>query len=186
MPLTIGLGPVSASGGGGGGANQGQTIFDLDFVTTTATAKVADRNITEFPMVDTSKVTDMTRMFENCQSLQSIPKLDTSKVISMMYMFSVCKKLQSIPLLDTSNVTDMSLMFNNCASLLECELKGLKTTLSFKDSPLLSKESVLYIFENAQTVTTSQTITLHADVFAQLTEDEIAIATEKGFSVVSA
>ena len=62
MGLTIGLGPASVGGSGGGGGNSGQTIFDLDFVKTAVEAKVTDKNITEFPLVDTSNVTMMTSM----------------------------------------------------------------------------------------------------------------------------
>ena len=105
----------------------------------------------------------------------------------MSYMFCKCYKLESVSGLDMQSATsEPTSMFQGCAALVSCFIKNLKVSVSFKDSPILSKESVLYLFENAQTITSAKTITLHADVFAQLTDDEIAIATEKGFSVVSA
>ncbi|MBR4116208.1 MAG: BspA family leucine-rich repeat surface protein [Bacteroidales bacterium] len=255
MGLLVGLGPAYAGGGGG---NAGKSIFDLDFVETTAKGKVTDAYIAEFPDVDTSMITDFSSFFKDCHMLEYIPNLKTSKSQLFDYTFYGCLKLKEIPMIDTSNATGMtatfyncavikaipqlgtskvtsisqlcygctslesvpaldfsevrsgsnafsgctnlksvgplsvgimnsaSSMFRNCYALENCYLIGLKTGISFEFSSKLTKESVLYIFENAQTVTASQTITLHADVFGQLSEDEIAIATEKGFSVVSA
>ena len=79
--------------------------------------KFAGSTITQFPMVDTSNVTDMFDMFYNCTSLHTIPLLDTSNVTDMNSMFLDCTSLHTIPLLDTSNVTNMHNMFYNCHSL---------------------------------------------------------------------
>ena len=62
--------------------------------------------------LQTSNVTDMSHMFEGCNSLKKLPdisKWDTSKVIDMAYMFDGCSSLMSIPDLskwNISNVTD--------------------------------------------------------------------------------
>ena len=69
------------------------------------------------PLLDTSKVTDMSYMFNNCSNLTTIPLLNTSNVRGMPQMFNNCSKLTTIPLLDTSNVTDMHYMFNRCLNL---------------------------------------------------------------------
>lgn len=164
----------------------------------------------EVPLIDTSNATGMTATFYNCAAIKAIPQLGTSKVTSISQLCYGCTSLESVPALDFSevrsgsnafsgcsalktvgpltipNMTSASSMFRNCYALENCFLIALKTGISFEFSSKLTKESVLYIFENAQTVTTTQTITLHADTFAQLTEAEIAVATEKGFSVVSA
>lgn len=255
MGLLVGLGSAYVGGGGG---NAGKSIFDLDFVETTAKGKVTDAYIAEFPDVDTSMITDFSSFFKDCHMLEYVPNLKTGKSQLFDYTFYGCLKLKEVPLIDTSNATGMtatfyncaaikaipqlgtskvtsisqlcygctslesvptldfsevrsgsnafsgcsalktvgpltipnmtaaSSMFRNCYALENCYLIGLKTGVSFEFSSKLTKESVLYIFEHAQTVTTTQTITLHADTFAQLTEAEIAVATEKGFSVVSA
>ena len=73
--------------------------------------------IVYLPKIDTSSVTNMNSMFENCFSLVSIPILDTSSALTMNGIFHNCYALTSIPILDTSNVTNMSNMFNNCSSL---------------------------------------------------------------------
>ena len=69
------------------------------------------------PQLDTSNVTDMSVMFNYCRSIKTIPLINTSKVKNMNAMFSSCRDLQAIPQLDTSNVTDMSSMFNSCVNL---------------------------------------------------------------------
>lgn len=56
--------------------------------------------------VDFEGITDMSYMFDNCGSLQTIPLIDTHNVTDMGYMFNECTSLKTIPLLDTSNVTN--------------------------------------------------------------------------------
>ena len=77
----------------------------------------SDPNFIYCPMIDTSNVTTMSRMFDGCKSLTTIPLLDTSNVTSMYYTFNGCKSLTTIPLLDCGNVTTMNYMFNGCSSL---------------------------------------------------------------------
>ena len=64
---------------------------------------------------DTSYITNMNRMFNNCEHLVSIDssEFNTSNVTNMNSMFSNCKKLASLDVSkwDVSSVTDMSEMF---------------------------------------------------------------------------
>ena len=69
------------------------------------------------PLIDTSNVTDMIYMFYYNENIKTIPLFNTSNVTKMNYMFAGCDKLETIPQIDTSNVTDMNNMFFNCASL---------------------------------------------------------------------
>ena len=75
------------------------------------------KRIVYLPKIDTSGVTSMSSMFNECYSLTAIPLLDTSSVTDMSGMFGYCYPLTSIPMLDTSKVTNMSNMFYNCYSL---------------------------------------------------------------------
>ena len=47
-----------------------------------------DKKLVWFPLVDTSNVTNMSYMFNNCASLKEIPQFDTSKVTNMGFMFN--------------------------------------------------------------------------------------------------
>ena len=79
--------------------------------------KFRGSTFTEIPQLDTSNLTDMSKMFYECVNLISIPQLATSNVTNMKEMFYYCENLVEIPLLDTANVTDMSSMFANCDKL---------------------------------------------------------------------
>ena len=73
---------------------------------------------------DTSKVTDMTRMFYECYELKTldVSSFNTKNVTSMQAMFYFCRSLKELNLsnFDTSNVTNMNLMFccmHSCPAL---------------------------------------------------------------------
>ena len=82
--------------------------------------------------LDTSKVEDMSMMFDGCSSLQSldVSGFDTSKVTDMCCMFNNCSSLQSLDVsgFDTSKVEDMSFMFGHCSSLQSLDVSGFNTS----------------------------------------------------------
>lgn len=141
-------------------------------------------------------VIDMSYMFMNCGNLQNVVLPQILSVYDTSYMFSSCSYLYSIDLsgLYTGYLITMESMFNGCANLKELRLTGLGENndcieLDLSSCYNLTKESVLYLFENAfdraaAGYTNPFTITLHPDTKALLTEEEIAIATNKGFTVV--
>lgn len=68
--------------------------------------------------------------------------------------------------------------FQGCKQLKEVRIRSLKSNIVFKDSPVLSKATALYMIQNAAP-TTAITITLHPDAYARLEEDaEIVAALE--------
>lgn len=86
----------------------------------------------DFSKYDTSKVTNMYRMFYTCTSLTSLDlsSFDTSKVTDMRNMFDGCHGLTSLDVssFDTANVTDMFFMFRYCRSLTSLDLSNFDTT----------------------------------------------------------
>ena len=81
---------------------------------------------------DTSKVTDMLKMFGGCSILNSLElsNFDTSNVKIMNNMFTVCSKLSSLNTsnFNTSNVTMMISMFSGCSSLTSLDLSHFGTS----------------------------------------------------------
>ena len=140
-------------------------------------------SLTSVPLFDTSMVTNMSSMFRDCSSLTSVPLFDTSNVESMFFMFSGCSSLTSVPLFDTSKVTNMSNMFYKCSSLTTLGgFTGLKVNLDLSSCPLLTKESILNVFNKAANVKSSpKTLTLGTTNLGKLTSAEKAIATNKGW-----
>ena len=108
-----GLSKVIVNVAGGGG-----NVFDASLG-----GKLAYSTFSTLPynIINTSQVTDMSRMFYNCDQLTSLDlsNFDTSKATNMDSMFYYCYKLTSLDLssFNTSNVTDMSNMFYYCDSL---------------------------------------------------------------------
>lgn len=156
-------------------------------------------NLTSIPKLDTSKVTIMDYMFSHCTKLVSIPELDTSKVTNMNYMFYNCKKLVSVPELDASKVTGMYGMFANCSSLenfggfknLGEAYKVPGTANYYKadlsSCPNLSHDSLMNVINNLYDIKTKgcnpQQLVLGSTNLEKLTEEEIAMATNKGWNV---
>ena len=101
------------------------------------------RTVTEIPFeIDTSRVTDMGGMFENCSSLTTVPDMHTSQVTTMVYMFRGCSSLTTVPPMDTSRVTTMFAMFSGCSSL---------TTVPDMHTSQVTRMD--YMFENCSSLT---------------------------------
>ncbi len=77
----------------------------------------AQGQIESTPNYDTRKVQNMEGLFERCSHLITAPNLDTSSATSMQRMFSDCEWLQNVPVYDTRNVQNMNYLFNKCTML---------------------------------------------------------------------
>ena len=82
--------------------------------------------------LDTSRVTDMSRLFDDCGSLAAldISGWDTSAVRDMRRMFWGCRSLAALDTSawDTSQVTDMERAFERCSSLASLDVSGWDTS----------------------------------------------------------
>lgn len=80
---------------------------------------------------DTSNVTDMSRLFSDCQKLVSLNmrNVNTSKVENMFLMFNWCTSLTALDLssFNTSKVTNMGYMFTQCSNLKSLNISGFNT-----------------------------------------------------------
>ncbi len=81
---------------------------------------------------NTSNVTSMSQMFQNCSKLTDldVTHFDTSNVKNMLGMFSACSMLTSLDLsrFNTSNVTNMQAMFTDCSNLTSLDLSNFDTS----------------------------------------------------------
>ena len=82
--------------------------------------------------LNTSEVTDMSRMFAGCGALRSldVSRFDTLNVKQMQQMFMGCAALTEIDLyfFDTAKVTDMHEMFKDCKGLTTLDLQSFNTS----------------------------------------------------------
>ena len=126
---------------------------------------------------DVSSVTTTILMFSNCSSLQQldVSKWDVSSVTSTINMFAKCSSLQSI----IGNRTIDDVLANNIGAL-----SGLKVALSL-NTTILDRASLRAVINGLADLTgqTAQTLTLGATLMAKLTEEDIAIAVGKNWSI---
>lgn len=91
----------------------------------------------------------------------------------LLYTFAYCNLLRDIlGILNLTDVTRVTNAFLNCFSLRNVLIYGLPRDISFANSPLLSKESLLYMINNCASGVLSFTITLHPDVYAKCIREE--------------
>ena len=141
-------------------------------------------NITTIPQIDTSSAINMSRMFQGCKGLTTIPQIDTSSVEYMGDMFRNCSSLTSIPLIDASSLMEVSLMFHACKSLTDLGgFAGLHAGIDLSHCPL-THDSIMNVINNAADVTEYPArLTLGSTNLAKITDEEIAVATNKGWTL---
>ena len=89
------------------------------------------------------------------------------------YLFYECQQLVTIVGGMTFGNSNNNAVLTGCKSLQEIRIKQLRYNVNLKDSPLLTLESFQYLVENA-TNTSAITVTVHADVYAKLTDPQQA------------
>lgn len=110
-------------------------------------------------------------------------KSSTNKV---QEAFMGCFYLRTIiGTIDFSQCSGFVNTYNSCQELVNVEFlqNNIFYSISFAQSPLLSNESIQSIIDGLATVDTAQTLTLHADVKAKLTESQIAQITSKNWNL---
>lgn len=140
--------------------------------------------LTTIPKLDTSNVTSMTYMFSDCQNITTVPQFDTSNVTKMNSMFSGCSKLTTVPLFDTSKVTNMIYMFDYCNNLKTIHMININANLDINYSTKFTREALLEIIGNLKAQTSgTKTLKMGATNLAKLTDEDKAIATNKGWTL---
>lgn len=163
-------------------------------------SKLVNLDLSSF---NTSNVTSMSSMFGYCDVLETInfgENFNTSNVTNMSTMFYSCRKIVTIPKLKANKVTSMSSAFSSCNALeifggLENLGQAYVTTqsanysgytLDLSSSTKLSYQSIMNVINNLYDIATkgcnAQTFKFGSSK-AKLSEEEIAIATNKGWNV---
>lgn len=137
--------------------------------------------------------------FTNCSILEVAHVSDSVLYVdNVAYMFEGCLKLKKvIGILNIRNITNISgsgivRMFLSCALLEDIQIKNLKISISFGNSPLISLESLQYLISNASNLS-AITVTVHADVYAKINDETntdwhalLALAQEKQITFATA
>ena len=158
------------------------------------------KNLKTIPTMNTNKVTSMALMF-SYSGITTIPELNTSNVTSVYNMFYSCYGLITIPKLNFENVNNVSGILSGASNVVNIggfENLG-KAYLTNKSANYtnyglvltncskLTHDSLMNIINNLYDIKTkgcqAQRLQLGSTNLAKLTEEEIAIATDKGFNV---
>lgn len=136
-----------------------------------------------FQIDDTSNLINTASLFNGCKSLTDVQLFDISNVTNATYMFVGCLALTSIPQFDLSKISNLTGMLDYCISLTEIHMKNISVSLDIHWSTKMERTALLEVINNLSSVTTTQTLTLGDTLKAKLTDDDIAIATNKGWTV---
>lgn len=154
------------------------------------------------PQLNTSNGTSFDHMFKDCKGLTSIPQLNTSKATDFSYMFQSCGSLTSVPELNASRVTNLDSMFYYITHQLTFTLGGFtnigqaysKATSANYYSYVISlqnlnltHDSLMNVINKLYDIATkgcnTQKLSIGSTNLAKLTAEEIAIATNRGWSI---
>lgn len=159
------------------------------------------RRIKKLPMIDLSGNTSISSICSTMHALLEVPAWDTSTITNATSAYSNCSRLVKISLQDFSNVNAISGLLSNDRAL--TTLGGFKDlgkaystsmsanyssyTLDLSPCTLLTHESLMNVINNLYDIASkgcnAQSLKLGSTNIAKLTEEEIAIATNKGWTV---
>lgn len=150
--------------------------------------KLAALDLSNF---DTSNVQYMGSMFKDCFALTELDlrSFNTSMVGSMAEFLSGCSNLTTLKLslLDLSKVSYAPSAFSTCVHLTNIigTITGIKFDINLIGSSFLTNASAMVFINGLANVDTAKTISFHKNTYLTLTEQQIAIATSKGWTVAS-
>ena len=126
--------------------------------------------------------------FSRCSDLKflDLSEFNTTFGVSTDVFYS-CTSLEEIRGEIENTTTNWTLWFASCVKLREVRFKAnsIKGDLNISQSPLLSAESVQSIVDGLADMTggTSYKLTLHADVKAKLTEEQLSTIAAKNWTI---
>ena len=120
-----------------------------------------DASLRTLNIGNASSAEDISQLAVNCANLTTITASFGNQVTNAQMAFYGCSALQRIDGdLDLSSATNVSSTFGGCSSLEEVRIKGIKVSLDLSACTKLSMDSVRYLLENVQEVS-SQRIDLN-------------------------
>lgn len=161
-------------------------------------------SLTSIPLFDTSNVTDMQEMFDNCLSLTTIPQFNTSNVNSMREAFSNCEELITLPEFDCSGfngrgqqglhiVGDTILPIQNIGGFKDLgkgfiennfwSVVSLNTLFDLTYESCMNIINKVYDMNLNTKYTVNPRIVFSTTSYDLLSDDDIAIATSKGWTI---
>jgi len=178
--------------------------IDMTGITSIANLFIYFGALTKVVMPNTSNIDTFDTAFSGCRALVEAPECETSKSIEWSKTFNACSALETVPLYDFSNATVVAEMFAGCTNLKNLGGflnygKAIKSTatnarhkLDLSASTLITHDSLMNVINNLYDLNLTynvanggtlyrQYLILGSTNLAKLTEEEKAIATNKGW-----
>lgn len=156
-------------------------------------------SLTSIPELDCSSCTSLQHSFRNCVKVENISILNTGKVTNMQYAFYNCMGLTSLPEIDCSSVTVINYMLfpnngnGNLTTLGGFKNLGAKSSWTntsnyfLEKQPNLTHESLMNVinglYDRKSAGYSTVTLKFGSTNLAKLTDEEKAIATNKGWTL---
>ena len=165
--------------------------YDTSKVTNFNGAFYQCTSLLKSPDINTTSAIDMGDMFYYCPSLKIVSSLNTSNATNISGMFTSCSSLMSVPLLDCSNVTSIYNVFGYSDIKTLTDLggfKNIKVNFNIQRAPNLTVQSLMNVINNlydfrANGESTTRTLQLGTTNLNKLTDEQKAVATNKGWSL---
>lgn len=181
--------------------NVNASIDEYIFTGSGSSSNAIINRIVKIPVLNLTGNYSANQLCKDLISLKEVPELITSTTMKFQKAFSGCINLEKIALLDFTKVNDINGMISNCPKL--TTLGGFKNLgreysitscanfinyeLNLSSCTLLTHESLMNVINNLYDIKTKgcqvQSLVLGSTNLAKLTEEEIAIATNKGWAV---
>ena len=130
---------------------------------------------------------DLTGMFMSCQMrhapLFKIPDgFMVRNYITMDYFLAYDQYLEVVPEYDLFYVNSLTGFVDGCYALSEFKAKGIRASLDLSQSNFMTHDTIIPVLRNLA-ATDGQTLTLGPTYLAMLSDEEKAIATDKGWTL---
>lgn len=147
-------------------------------VTSYASAFYRNSKLTSVTFADTSKVTNMNQMFYSCTLLRKVPYLDCTSCINIASVIGYVDNMY-----DVGSFYNLGAAYSTTASA-----NYSNYCINWVRMHYLQKDSLIVLANNLHDIATkgcnAQQIKLYSGVVAKLTSDEIALFTNKGWTIV--
>ena len=177
-------------------------VTNMDQVTD-ASYMFIGATVAEIPKLNTPNLINANGMFRNCKGFTTVPSFDTSKCTDLSFLFYGDEDLTSLPAFNADSCQNITVILYLCSNLVNFgglinlgkaydATKGEKYSaytfdLTATYSSNLSHDSIMNIINGLYDLTSInvpvQSLKLNAGLRAKLTDEEVAIATNKGWVV---
>ena len=135
--------------------------------------------------IKSKQITKCTGMFENCSALRSVSVENINA--EMTDTFKNCANLQIVNLALLGNAKFTDTTFAGCSKLKRLAVSGTwhGGDINLMDASSMTRSALVTLFDSLPAVTNAATITLHSSSYSRLSDDDIAVATGKGYTVTT-